>query len=276
VARVIAVANQKGGVGKTTTTINLGASLAVAEQRVLVVDMDPQGNLSSGLGFPKHLVEEHVYHVLTGEREADDVILATELEYLHLLPTQTDLIGAEIELVDAQERHLRLSHAFATLDDAYDYILIDCPPSLGLLTLNALVAAEAVLVPLQCEYYALEGLSHLLATIDRVRGSYNRGLALEGILLCMYDKRMNLTRQVAQEVRDHFADKVFSTVIPRNVRLGEAPSFGKPALLYDIESKGALAYLDLATELLEEHEKAQNKPRPAAPRRRRRRAVRRG
>lgn len=263
---IIALANQKGGVGKTTTAVNLGASLAAAEQRVLAVDMDPQGNLSSGLGYPKAAVQRHIYHVLTGELELDDVLLDTDLEYLKLAPTQTDLIGAEIELVDAEERHLRLTRALATVSDRFDYILIDCPPSLGLLTLNGLVAADAVLVPLQCEYYALEGLSHLLGTIDRVRGAFNASLALEGILLCMYDKRMNLTRQVAQEVREHFSGQVFDTVIPRNVRLGEAPSFGKPVLLYDIDSAGSQAYLALAQELLHRH---RDIPRPRRTRRRR-------
>lgn len=265
-AHIIAIANQKGGVGKTTTAVNLGASLAAAEQRVLAVDMDPQGNLSSGLGYPKTEIDRHIYHVLTQESALGDVILPTDLEYLKIVPTQTDLIGAEIELVDAEERHLRLEHALDQVAEDYDYILIDCPPSLGLLTLNALVAADAVLVPLQCEYYALEGLSHLLGTIDRVRASFNTSLGLEGIVLCMYDKRMNLTRQVAQEVRDHFAGQVFETVIPRNVRLGEAPSFGKPVLLYDIASKGARAYLELAQELLERH---RNAPRPRRAKRRR-------
>jgi chromosome partitioning protein len=249
-AHIIAIANQKGGVGKTTSAVNLGASLAVAEQRVLAIDMDPQGNLSSGLGYPKTAVKEHVYHVLTQQCSIPEVTLETEIGFLKLIPTQTDLIGAEIELVDAEERQLRLSRALAEISNHYDYILIDCPPSLGLLTLNALVAADTVLVPLQCEYYALEGLGHLLATIERVRRTFNAQLTLEGILLCMYDKRMNLTKQVAQEVREHFPDKVFDTVIPRNVRLGEAPSFGKPALLYDIDSAGARGYLELAQELI--------------------------
>ena len=249
-AHVIAVANQKGGVGKTTTAVNLAASLAVAEKRVLAVDMDPQGNLSSGLGYPKPAVGRHVYHVLTGEESLPAVVLETALEFLHIVPAHPDLTGAEIELVGFKDRHNRLSAALQPILRRYDYILIDCPPSLGLLTLNALVAAGSVLVPLQCEYYALEGLSHLLSTIERIRASYNPRLKLEGILLCMYDKRMNLTRQVASEVRQHFDGQVFDTVIPRNVRLGESPSFGKPVLLYDIDSAGSRGYLQLAQELL--------------------------
>jgi chromosome partitioning protein len=249
-AHVIAVANQKGGVGKTTTVVNLAASLAVAERRVLAVDMDPQGNLSSGLGYPKSAVQRHIYHVLTGEEAVGAVQCDTELEFLKIVPSHPDLTGAEIELVDLADRHRRLADALEPVLARFDYVLIDCPPSLGLLTLNGLVAANAVLVPLQCEYYALEGLSHLLSTIERVRASYNPRLRLEGILLCMYDKRMNLTRQVANEVREHFDGQVFDTVIPRNVRLGESPSFGKPVLLYDIDSAGSRGYLQLAQELL--------------------------
>lgn len=250
-AHIITVANQKGGVGKTTTTVNLSASLAAAEQRVLAVDLDPQGNMSSGLGYHKGSVEQHIYQVLTGQAQLAEVTVDSALEHLKIVPSDPDLTGAELELVEEPDRHRRLSGALQTVADDYDYIVIDCPPSLGLLTLNGLVAAHGVLVPLQCEYYALEGLSHLMETIERVRGAFNAPLVLEGILLCMYDSRTNLTRQVAEEVRGHFPDKVFQTVIPRNVRLGESPSFGKPILLYDINSTGARSYLQLAKELLE-------------------------
>jgi chromosome partitioning protein len=249
--RTISVANQKGGVGKTTTAVNLGASLAAAERRVLVIDMDPQGNLSSGLGYPKGDVERHIYHVLTGQHSIVDVMVPGEIDQLSVVPAHPDLIGAEIELVGVEDRHLRLAKAVEEVADRFDYVIIDCPPSLGMLTLNALVAADAVLVPLQCEYYALEGLSQLLATIERVRAIYNPRLQIEGILLCMFDKRTNLTHQVADEVRAHFDGQVFEAIIPRNVRLSEAPSFGKPVLLYDVESAGSQGYLSLADELIQ-------------------------
>jgi chromosome partitioning protein len=212
--------------------------------------MDPQGNLSSGFGFPKTEVRQHIYHVLTGQVPLEQVQVETDLEFLQIVPAHPDLTGAEVELVDVDDRQAKLSKILQTAQEQFDYIIIDCPPSLGLLTLNALVAASGVLVPLQCEYYALEGLSQLISTIERVRASFNTQLSLEGILLCMYDKRMNLARQVAEEVRQHFNGQVFETVIPRNVRLAESPSHGKPVLYYDLDSSGSRAYLQLAQELL--------------------------
>lgn len=248
--RILAIANQKGGVGKTTTAVNLGASLGVAEQRTLLVDLDPQANASSGVGVPRNEVQESIYQVLTGEMPLRHVIRRTESPHLDLAPSTIDLIGAEVELVDAPDRHLRLARALAPALGEYGFVLVDCPPSLGHLTLNALCAAHAVLVPLQCEYYAMEGLSSLLSTIEHVRAAYNPALAIEGILLTMFDPRNRLALQVAEEVRLHFGEQVFRTVIPRNVRLAESPSFGKPALLYDISSRGAASYLDLAKEIL--------------------------
>src|SRR5450432_3156974 len=265
--RVIAVANQKGGVGKTTTAVNLAASLAAAEKRVLLVDVDPQGNASSGLGHPRgETGAPSVYDLLVGDPNLDDVIRKTDLPHLDLIPANGDLAGAEIELVSATEREWQLREPLRAAATRYDYVLIDTPPSLGLLTLNALCAADGVLVPLQCEYYALEGLTALQRTIRLVGESLNPGLDIEGIVLCMVDSRQNLTEQVANEVRAHFEGKVFTTTIPRNVRLSEAPSFGKPILLYDMASKGAKSYLDLARELLARHadgdKRSDGKPAP--------------
>jgi chromosome partitioning protein len=249
-ARVIAVVNQKGGVGKTTTAVNLAASVAAAERSTLLVDLDPQGNASSGVGISPRTVERSIYDALIGRATLRDVLLPTELACLKLIPSKQDLVAVEIELVDDPDRPYKLRGALDVLlrDQPFEYVFIDCPPSLGILTVNALAAADRVLVPLQCEYYALEGLTSLMATIDRVRGGMNPRLEVEGIVLTMFDPRNNLAHQVADEVKKHF--RVFDSVIPRNVRLSEAPSHGKPALLYDAQSKGSQGYLSLARELL--------------------------
>lgn len=249
-ARVIAVANQKGGVGKTTTAINLAASLAAAEIRILLVDCDPQSNSTSGLGFPRDPQRVSTYHLLMREASAQEAILPTELEGLSVIPAHKHLIGANIELVQADRREFRLRDALEAIRANFDYILLDCPPALDLLTLNALVAADALLIPMQAEYFALEGISELLDTTERIRQSFNPSLEIEGVVLTMWDERTNLAQQVAGNLREFFGSKLCETTIPRNVRLAEAPSHGKPALLYDIRSRGAESYIRLAKELL--------------------------
>ncbi len=252
-SRVLAVVNQKGGVGKTTTAVNLAASIAASERSTLLIDFDPQANATSAFGINN--ATRQIYHALIGDCVVKDLAVPTELEYLQLVPSGRDLYGAEIELVSMANREHCLERALADLRDAFEYVVIDCPPSLGLLTLNALTAADAIVIPLQCEYYALEGLAGLMETVALVRESLNPQLEVEGIVLTMVDARNNLSRQVEQEVRDHFKDSVFRTMIPRNVRLSEAPSHGKPVLLYDIQSKGAVAYLRLADEILKRGER---------------------
>jgi len=249
-ARIFALANQKGGVGKTTTAINLGAALASLEKKVLVVDLDPQANATSGLGLSKAAAPAATYDLLRGETAGAPGPMPTEFPNLWLLASNRNLVGAEIELVDAPNREFRLARGLEPIAGGFDFVLVDCPPSLGLLTLNGLCAADAVLIPIQCEYFALEGVSDLLETIERVRESFNRELRIEGIVLTMYDERTNLSRQVVDDIRTYFGDRVYRTLVPRNIRLAEAPSFGKPILAYDIKSKGAEAYLSLAAEVI--------------------------
>lgn len=250
--KILCIANQKGGVGKTTTAVNLSASLAAAEKKTLVIDIDPQANTCSGLGIDKDSVKENIYHVIIEQTPLNSIIMRPlpELPYLYLAPSNTDLIGAEVELVGALARETKLKAALEETVDSFDYILIDCPPSLGLLTVNSLTAAHGVIVPLQCEYFALEGLGQLLKTINIIKKSLNKDLSIEGILLTMFDMRNNLSHQVLEEVSQHFPDRMFETIIPRNVRLSECSSFGKPIILYEIDSKGAKSYLDLAHEII--------------------------
>jgi chromosome partitioning protein len=256
-SRVIAIANQKGGVGKTTTAINLGAALAVAEKRTLVIDMDPQANASSGMGLWSHDHVSSIYDVMIGGRPIEDSrVRQVHFPYLDMVGTTRDLAGAEIELVAMEARETILRKALAPIRHEYDYILVDCPPSLGLLTLNTLTAADSVLIPIQCEFYALEGLSQLLNTVRVVQRGLNTSLEIEGVLLTMFDQRLNLSKQVAREAREYFGDKVYTNAIPRNVRLAEAPSFGKPIILYDVLSAGARFYLRLAQEVIERTQKS--------------------
>jgi chromosome partitioning protein len=253
---VISIANQKGGVGKTTTAVNLSASIAVSERKTLVIDMDSQCNTTSGFGISYNNVTGHIYHVLIGEKGMEEVIRQTAIPYLDIIPAHPDLIGAEIELLDTDEREYALKRAIEELGDTYAYIFIDCPPSLGLLTINSLAASDGVIIPLQCEYFALEGLAMLLRTISIIQRKLNPGLEVLGILLTMFDRRNNLSFRVWEEVTKCFNDTVFKTVIPRNVKLSESPSHGKPALLYDISSRGAESYLRLASEILEKRSEA--------------------
>lgn len=252
--KIIAFANQKGGVGKTTTAINIGASLAATKRRVLLVDLDPQGNAGTGLGFVRAAHRQSVYGPIMGTARAADNILTTAVPEMHIMPSTIALSGAEVELLDIEGREFRLRDALAPIADYYDYILLDCPPALGYLTLNALIAADAVIIPMQCEFYALEGLQHLTTNIAAIKRKWNPRLEILGILFTMYDKRYGQTRQVEAEVRDAFGDAVFTTVVPRNVRVSEAPSHGKPALFYDFASAGAQAYLRVATEIIQKTE----------------------
>jgi len=254
--KVIAVANQKGGVGKTTTAINLGASLAANDLRVLLVDSDPQGNATTGLGIPKGDQRPTLYEVLLNDADINEAIVVTEFEGLYILPSDKNLVAANLELIDQPNRETRLSDKLNAVRDQYSYIIIDCPPALDLLTVNAMAAADSILIPIQCEFFALEGVSQLLDTMERVRTSFGKDLPVEGVLLTMYDDRMNLTKQVEQDLREFFEDRVFRTVIHRSIRLAEAPSFGKPILAYDVRSRGAESYIQLAKEILAHEQSA--------------------
>ena len=249
-SKILSVVNQKGGVGKTTSCINLIAALGKLGKKCLLVDIDPQGNSTSGMGINKREIESSTYDILIGEMRSSQTLVHTSFDYVDVLPSNINLASAEIELVDIPERTMRLRRALAPIREDYDFIFIDCPPSLGLITLNALAASDSILVPIQCEYYALEGLSQLIATVRQVKRLYNPSIEIEGVLLTMYDSRLNLTLQVVEEVKKYFPNKVYKTVVPRNVRLSEAPSFGMPAVYFDRNSKGALAYMELAEEIL--------------------------
>ncbi len=258
-SRVFAIANQKGGVGKTTTAINLGASLSILEKKILLIDADPQANCTSGLGFQLRSIERSIYDALTEDVDPKDVILKTGTEGLDIVPSHIDLVGAEIELLNVEGREFRLKSFISKVRDQYDYVIIDCSPSLGLLTVNALTAADAVIIPVQCEYFALEGLGKLLNTVKMIQPRLNPDLQIEGFLLTMYDSRLRLSNQVVDQVRQHFQDMVFNTLILRNIRLSEAPSYGKPVIEYDAASNGAINYLNLAKEILEKDASAEAK-----------------
>lgn len=253
-AKIIAVANQKGGVGKTTTAVNLSACLAVRKKKVLLLDIDPQGNTTSGLGIDKNTVKSSIYDVIINDEDIEDTLVATKVKNLMISPSNIHLAGAEVELVSVISREMRLKGALEKIKDRFDYILIDCPPSLGLLTINALTASDTILVPIQCEYYALEGLSQLMNTVKIVQKHLNKNLRVEGVVLTMFDARTNLSIQVVEEVKKYFGNKVYRTIIPRNVRLSEAPSFGLPIIMYDEKSKGSECYMDLAEEVIESSE----------------------